>query len=376
LSRFTDPASFYTLEIAGRAWLTSRFRPSETSGPTDLFLCVVDHFEPQHGRPPQSVARARLEDWLRRYPEIAAHRDCEGRPPAHGFFYPWDEYDEGEFERLAGLCAEGWGEIDLHLHHRDDTPDTLRRKLREAIQTYSGFGALSRWPDERPAWGFIHGDWALNNSRSDRGRNWCGVNNEIEVLQSEGCYADFTFPAWRHLSQPRQVNSIYFATGADDRPKGHDRGTPAEAGKPPGEGLLLIQGPLSPYLRRKGGQIRPGVDDGDLAATRRYSPERLDRWVRTGIHVKGRPDRIFIKLHSHGAPDANRETLLGTDLNALFTDAETRYNDGQRYRLHYVSPREMFNVVMATIEGVEDLTAARDHLLPPPAHRLTCKPNH
>ncbi|MGC4043517.1 MAG: hypothetical protein QM758_06900 [Armatimonas sp.] len=114
---------------------------------------------------------------------------------------------------------------------------------------------------------------------------------------------------------------------------------------------------------------RPAMDDGDLASYRRYSPERLDRWVRTGIQVAGRPDRVFIKLHTHGAADANREALLGKDLEAMFSDAEARYNDGKRYRLHYVTAREMFNIVKATESAPElSVAEARNYVLKRPGY--------
>ena len=54
-------------------------------------------------------------------------------------------------------------------------------------------------------------------------------------------------------------------------------------------------------------------------------------------------------------------------MDALFTDAEARYNDGKRYRLHYLTAREMFNVVKATEAGIADIETSRDWLLPPPA---------
>jgi hypothetical protein len=336
----------------------------------DLFLCIVDHFEPQHGRPSPEVALERLEDWRERYPRIAgAHRDSDGRSPAHSFFYPWDEYSEEEFVRLVELCAGGWGEIDLHLHHFNDTEETLRQKVREAVRVYGQHGALSHWPDGRPAFAFIHGNWALNNSRIEGDRNYCGVNNETAILQEEGCYADFTFPAWQQLPQPRLTNRIYWGKSSRSRPKGHDTGAIARVGESDPEGLLIVQGPLVPYVIGKGRRPRPAMDDSDLASYRRYFPERLDRWVQAGIHVAGRPNRVFIKLHCHGAPDSNRLALLGEDFDALFSDAETRYNDGERYRLHYVTAREMFNVIQATLAGEEDLLAARDKVLPPPPHQ-------
>ena len=366
-------SSIFNLHIGLRAFMTGGvLRPAAAGvrGRVDLFLCIADHFEPQVKRPSPAIARARLEDWLRRYPAIAdRHRDADGRPPAHSFFYPWDEYDAWEFRHLSQLCAEGWGEIELHLHHRDDTEASLRRKLREAVLTYREQGALSTGPDGRAAFGFIHGNWALDNSRCEAGRNYCGVNNELTILKEEGCYADLTFPAWQHLSQPRQTNRIYYAFDDPLRPKSYDRGRNAQAGRSCANALLLLQGPLVPYMDRR--RLRIAMDDGDLASYRRYSPARLDRWVRAGIHVEGRPDCVFIKLHCHGAADRNREALLGEDLEALFTDAETRYNDGARYRLHYVTAREMFNVVKWIEAGGEAYSsAARDWLLPPPTAAL------
>ena len=86
--------------------------------------------------------------------------------------------------------------------------------LRAAIEQWQAVGALGRWPGtERPAFGFIHGNWALDNCRIEDGQNFCGVNDEITILQQEGCYADFTFPAWQCIAQPVQTNSIYYAVG-------------------------------------------------------------------------------------------------------------------------------------------------------------------
>ncbi len=361
----------FNLEIAARAIAGFR-RPTRRADnrPTDLFLCLVDHYEPQVGSPTRAVARTRVEHWMERYPQIAdSHRDADGMRPTHSFFYPWDEYDEWEMDRIAELCAGGYGEVEIHLHHRDDTEETLRQKLRAAVEAFRDHGVLADGTDGRPTFAFIHGNWALANSREENGRNYCGVNDEIALLQEAGCYADFTFPAWQNLAQPRQTNQIYYGMSRADRPKGYDFGQEARVGSQRPKGLLLVQGPLVPFVARTGGRWRVAVDDSDLASYRRYRPERLDRWVKAGVHVAGRPDRLFIKLHCHGAADRNRSVLLEEDLEAMFSDAEARYNDGARYRLHYVTAREMANIVWATEAGIEDLQAARDWVIKPPARR-------
>ena len=337
-------------------------------GPTDILLCVVDHYEPRVGQPTQALARERVEDWMDRYPAIArAHPDADGRVPAHSFFYPWDEYDPWELDHIMELCGAGFGEVEIHLHHDGDTEDGVRQKFRDAVRTFRQHGALSSWPDGRPAWGFIHGNWALDNSRcEDDGGGYCGVNNELTVLEQEGCYADFTFPSWQHVAQPEQLNSIHYAIDDPLKPKSYNRGLRARVGEQKRQGLLLVQGPLAPYVEWSSRRTRVAMDDGDISISRRYKPERFDRWVRTGVHVQGRPDLIFIKLHSHGAEDRNRAAMLGEDMEWLFRDAGARYNDGVRYRLHHTTAREMYNIVKATEAGISDMAAARDWILKPP----------
>jgi hypothetical protein len=46
---------------------------------------------------------------------------------------------------------------------------------------------------------------------------------------------------------------------------------------------------------------------------------------------------------------------------------ESRYNDGKRYVLHYVTAREAYNIVKAAEAGEQgDPGRYRDYLLPPP----------
>ena len=51
---------------------------------------------------------------------------------------------------------------------------------------YREHGALPSWPDGRPAFAFIHGNWALDNSRLENVRNYCGVNDELTILRETG----------------------------------------------------------------------------------------------------------------------------------------------------------------------------------------------
>jgi hypothetical protein len=346
------------------------FRP-RACGTRHLIFCFVDHYEPHVGRVDDATARRRLEAWLEQYPRIAdRHGDISGRPPTHSFFYPYDELEPGELRDLAALCAAGYGELEIHLHHRDDTSETLRQKLRAAIEQWQAVGALGRWPGtERPAFGFIHGNWALDNCRIEDGRNFCGVNDELTVLAEEGCYADFTFPALFHTAQPRQANSIYYAHDDPRRPKSHDRGAPVRVGGTPSGHLMIVQGPLG--LCRRPGRFLPRPEDGDVTGSNPATPERIDAWVRADIHVPGRPEWVFVKVHTHGAAVGNLSGLLDGGFDALFTDLESRYNDGRRWRLHYVTAREMYNLIKAAEAGhAGDPSAYRDFAIAPPGERV------
>ena len=43
------------------------------------------------------------------------------------------------------------------------------------------------------------------------------------------------------------------------------------------------------------------------------------------------------------------------------------YNDGEKWKLHYVTAREMFNIAMAAIDGRSgNPNDYRDHILAPP----------
>lgn len=75
----------------------------------------------------------RLAWWCREYPKLLdPWRDHDGKPFVHSYFYPTEHYDPYLVEMLAEHCHDGWGEIEIHLHHgvpEPDTAETLRRSL-------------------------------------------------------------------------------------------------------------------------------------------------------------------------------------------------------------------------------------------------------
>src|SRR5205814_6030793 len=183
-------------------------------------------------------ARQRIQEWLDKYPVLFDRfRDSDGRPPQHTFFYPQDEYEPELEEMVAQLCRAGYGEVEVHLHHDNDTAEGLRQKLLDFKQTlHDRHGLLSTdRQTEEVVYGFIHGNWALANSRRD-GR-WCGVTNELDVLRETGCYADFTMPSAPSETQTSTINQLYWAVGDTMRPKSHDSGIQLGVHPQPERGL-------------------------------------------------------------------------------------------------------------------------------------------
>jgi len=336
-------------------------------GPVHVMFLCVDHYEPLAGNATDEVGRQRVQRWLEAYPGLARRFvDADGCHPKHSFFYPEEEYRPELLDMIGGLCHQGFGEVEVHLHHDNDTAEGLRAKLRRfTAALHERHGMLSAH-DGRPRFAFIHGNWALDNSRGD-GR-WCGVDNEIHVLAQEGCYADFTLPSAPNDTQTRTVNSIYYATDDPCAPKSHDRGVELEVGRPESGDLLIFQGPLAlNWARRKLG-LWPKLENADLEPHDVPVASRLALWLAQWIHVKGRPEWVFIKVHTHGAHDRNAEWILGGEFERLHTALQAQCNDGLRFRLHYVTAREAYNIAKAAEAGHRgDPSAYRDFVLTRPA---------
>jgi hypothetical protein len=344
---------------------TPRRRPPRATDEVHLLLCVADHFEPRLGNAPADIASGRVYQWLRHYPRLFGElRDSDGRPPQHTFFVPLEEYAPEHLDALARLCRWGFGEVEVHLHHDHDTAAELERKLLEFKERLAErHSLLSRRRDNGElTYGFIHGNWALDNSRPD-GR-WCGVRNELDVLRRTGCYADFTMPSAPALCQTRKINSIYYAVGHPHWPMAHDTGANAGESVPPEDALLLIQGPLLlNWARRKWG-VWPRLENGCLQANQPPSVERLKLWLAARIQVLQRPDWFFVKLHTHGAKEANQAVVLGEPM-LRFHQALADYAAlNRRFHYHYVTAREMCNLVKAAEAGWHGSVAeARDREL-------------
>ncbi len=334
-------------------------RPGE---PIHVLLAICDHFEPKLGGASPAVARERVRRWVDNYPkQLGRFRDSDGRPPRHTFFYPAEEYEPEYLEALAGLCRAGYGEVEIHLHHDNDTAENLRRTLldfKKLLHERHGLLAKDRRSRE-VVYGFIHGNWALDNSRSD-GR-LCGVNNELDILRETGCYADFTLPSAPSETQTRKINSIYWGIDDPARPKSHNWGPDLGSVPRPDCSLLMIQGPLLLDWRRRKLGLLPRVENACLQGTQPPSLQRLENWLRACVQVAARPDWYFVKLHTHGANEANMPALLGDAMTQFHDGLAKRAADGKNFYFHYVTAREMANLALAAESGwTGSVAEARD----------------
>jgi len=330
-----------------RQW--NRLRRPRLDEEIHVILCVADHYEPKAGKASVETGQRRVAAWAEAYPRQFRHfHDSDGRTPRHTFFFPIEEYEPEYLDRLGELCRAGFGEVEVHLHHDGDTAESLRDKLLKFKEVLSArHGLLARRRESGAVmYGFIHGNWALCNSRPD-GR-LCGVKNEIAVLLETGCYADFTYPSAPDATQPPIINRIYFARDRPGENSSHHHETTGGA-----EALMMVQGPLLLNWRRRKWGLIPRIENGCLQSSQAPSINRLWIWLQARIQTPQRPDWYFVKLHAHGAEEHDHEPLLGAAMVKFHEDLAQTARANPNFHYHYVTAREMVNLIKAAQAGYQ-----------------------
>jgi hypothetical protein len=335
-----------------------RRRGPKPGEPIDVLIAICDHYEPKRDHASPELARKRVRQWLEDYPRLYRDfRDSDGLPPQHTFFYPEEEYEEDLLDMIVALCwhqdGNRYGEVEIHLHHDNDTAENLRATLLRFKQTLAEkHGCLSRDKETGElSYGFIHGNWALDNSRSD-GRK-CGVNNELDVLRETGCYADFTLPSAPSETQTAKINSIYWAQDDPERPKSHNTGLDLGVNARPDRSLLMIQGPLLLDWKRRKFGIMPKIENSCIQKSQPPDTNRIDLWLKAGVNIPTRPNWCFVKLHTHGVNEPNQDVLLGEPMIRFHQALRERANRDPLFRFHYVTAREMANLALAAAQAME-----------------------
>jgi len=228
-------------------------------------------------------------------------------------------------------------------------------EFRDAL---AGHGCLSKEEGQAaPRYAFVHGNSTLANSCGGIG---CGVDDELQILAETGCYADFTLPSAPHPAQVAKINSLYECTLPLECRAPHRRGRALQRGHPPHVFPLIVQGPLLlDVARRKRGLPFPRIENGVLTAMNPPTLRRLSLWRKAAITVRGRPDWLFIKLSCHGMDPRDEETMLGASLQTFLRELREDVPTHGRFRVHFVTAREMVNIILAACDGKEG--NPRDH---------------
>lgn len=342
-----------------------------------VIFAFVDHWEPGEG--PSAAQTASL--WYDQYGQMASvHHDADGRAPQHTWFC--HSLDLTALRIIAKCAFAGLGEMEIHIHHgtgNDDGHDNtseMSTLIDQYLVTLKRVGAcLTAEGTPRTAWGFVHGLWALDNSRYIEGHHrYCGVNREIDLLLAKKCFGDFTFPAWGTMT-PRTFTSTIFASRDTPSPKSYDdpfairqvtaHGQPLQENE-----LLIFPGP------------GPDAAISNIDAGSPATLARMREWLSYYVHIPGREDWVFVKAYTHGAANLSSaqgiSNLVGSGADAFYSELETYYNDGHDFILHYVTARELFNIVAAAAAGhTGNPNDFRDYAIPPPVNsRFFCEADY
>jgi hypothetical protein len=315
------------------------------------WVAITDHYEPLGMGASVDTALGRVAQWRNKWPRISedAPRDASGQRAQYSFFYPQEEYRRDLLDGIAEMVRLGVGDVEVHLHHDSEQRDAFIQKVTEFCHRLTDDHGLLRQQDGRTVFGFIHGNWALDNSRPDGKR--CGLNGEIALLRDLGCYADFTMPSLPSPTQGRIVNQIYWCVNnSDNRPKSFDRGIEATVNGGRQGDLLMITGPVAV---RFGGRLMPRVESGEIAGYDMPTPARIKRWLDVAPTIG---EDLFLKLYTHGAPERNLEPLLNGGLGNMFHWLAEEA-DRRGIEIHWATAWQMYQAVDNLIRGRENVPA-------------------
>src|ERR1051325_263395 len=324
-------------------------RRVDSTAPQHVVFIVANHFEPGLGY----TALKRLEKWCQLARATGeAVRDHDGTPFRHTNFFPAEQYERSILDMMADLQRDGFGEVEVHLHHGVDQPDTsantkaMLEQFRDVL-AYEHQCLSREAPNALPKYAFVHGNWALANSAGGR---FCGVDDEMQILADTGCYADFTLPSVPFQSQVARINAIYHCGQDLTKAKPHRSGPGVKVG----DALplpVIVTGPLVfDWSRRVRNVPVPRIDDGALAVNYPLGLDRFRRWKHANILVKGKPDWVFIKLFSHAFFEADQDAMIGEQMKRFMGDV-LEEAERKNFRIHFATAREAFNMITAAVDG-------------------------
>jgi len=312
-----------------------------------VWVAICDHYEPFWRGADETLATERVSTWRRQWPAIATRIiDSTGRCPKYSFFYAQEEYRPDLLAQLADMVHSGFADVEVHIHHDRQGRQNFIDRISTFIETLVQRHGLLRQYEGKIRFGFIHGDWALDNSLP-KGIH-CGLNDEISILRDLGCYADFTMPSGNSYSQSRTVNRLYWAIDDPNAPKSYDRGVPASRGGGVCGDLLMIAGPLGLAFS---GRMLPRLETGELAGYALPTESRVRSWLDLAPTIG---EDLFLKLFSHGSQERNSVALLSGALEFTYR-ALAAESSRRGCSLYFVSAWEMYCAIQRICSGVSPL---------------------
>ena len=250
------------------------------------------------------------------------------------------------------IATPGWGETEVHLHHGMHEPDTAentRRQLTEfrdqlafrhrCLSTEDGCTAALRLRARKFCARKFRGRTFLRRrfGDADSGRNrlLCrlhaadgAVAPRADREESIRC----TSVGCRSI-RPRHI--------AKDRSRRRPRAANFSAD---------CAGAAADRFCADRCAAGTVIENGAITGFMPMSLRRLAFWKRARVHVQGRPDWLFIKLHCHGMDPTQQDAVIG-DRFPQVSRATGRAEPQRKETLHFVTAREMANILLAACDG-------------------------
>jgi hypothetical protein len=331
-------------------------------GPRHLLFALCDHYEPHWKNTDVGVGTERVRTWLHGYPALVGpYRDSDGLPPRHSFFFPGEEYQPAYLDALASLARRGLGEVELHLHHHDDTPDGLRAKIAAYLRLFDGHGHLTRTGTASSA----------TRSSTATGASPTRAPTDAGAASTESCRCCST-PAVTRISpsrrrpirRSRHRQPDLLARRRSGAPRAQDAGVTRARRRRPARSHPDDRG--AARLRAAAGPLAvPRIENAALTADDPADAGAVRSWVARASTSRGARVGVRQGAH-HGAPEKQAAALLGGAGDA----ARRADHPFQRRQAVAAALRDRARDVQHRHRGdgrkKRRPGAFRDHVLPPP----------
>jgi hypothetical protein len=153
-----------------------------------------------------------------------------------------------------------------------------------------------------------------------------------------------------HPAQTAKVNSMYECELPLDHVAPHRKGRDLAVGRVPQTWPLIVQGPLVTDFAGTLRSAKPVIENSAITGAAPMSLHRLALWKKARVRVEGRPDWLFIKVHCHSMDPTQQDAVIGNQFHNFLEQFVTGAA-GRKETLHFVTAREMTNIILAACDG-------------------------